>query len=491
MTADRGAAVGARTGAKYLESLRDGRNVWHAGRRIEDVTTHRGFAGAAHSLARLYDRQHDPTDCEIMTAEWEGHRISTSYLPPTAPEHVALRRRNTELWADATLGYMGRFPDFCAHLTVGLLDAAELLATGGPRFADNARAYHRHCAINDLCLTHALNDQFYDRSRSVKDQSDPDLILHVVRETEDGPIVRGVRNLATLAPLSQEALVHPNRPRGPGEEDYALCFAVPMNAPGLTILCRDLYAEFADPERLPLSTRFDEVDATLIFDDVLIPWERLFVYRNVALAAQFHRAVAGLDGGFVTAVRLLRKLDVFVGVATLLTQWAGREKDPAAQVHLGQLVADTEILRACLHAAEVDVVRSPAGYYAACMNSAYRLHGIEASDRAERLLEDLLTSSLVLTGGASDLASPEIGSYVERFFRNQAPTTRDHLRLLAVAADMVQSAFAARQQLYERLQSGEPDNMRRRLSTSPSRDEPAARLLRFIREDWDVPEAEP
>src|SRR5262245_27643847 len=113
--------MGARTGDHYLRALRDGRQVWHAGRRIEDVTTHPGFAGAARTLARLYDMQHAPGTCEVMTTEWEEERISYSYLPPTAPEHVAARRRNTELWADQTLGYMGRFPDFCAHLSVGLL----------------------------------------------------------------------------------------------------------------------------------------------------------------------------------------------------------------------------------------------------------------------------------------------------------------------------------------------------------------------------------
>ncbi|MEA2640735.1 MAG: 4-hydroxyphenylacetate 3-monooxygenase, partial [Chloroflexota bacterium] len=289
---------------------------------------------------------------------------------------------------------------------------------------------------------------------------------------------------------SDEALVHPNRPREADEEDYALCFAVPMNAPGLTILCRDLYAEHADQERLPLTARFDEVDATLIFDDVLVPWDRVFVYRNPALASQFHRSLTRLDGGFTTAVRLLAKLEAFVGVADLLSQWAGRERDRAVQVQIGQLIADVEVLRACLHTAEAEAQVLPNGFMAHRMSSAYRLHGIEASDRAERLLEDILTSSLVLTGGASDLASPEIGPLVERYFRNNAPSTRDHLRLLAVAADMVQSAFAARTQLYERLQSGEPANMRARLyAGAPVRAAAAARLLRFIREEWIPPES--
>src|SRR5581483_11438298 len=137
----------------------------------------------------------------------------------------------------------------CAQLTAGLLDAADSLPDGDHGFRENARAYHAYAARNDLCLTHALNDQFYDRSRSVREQEDPDLCLRVVRETPEGPVVRGIRALATLAPLSDEALVYPNRPRAADEEEYALAFAIPMNAPGLSILCRDLYAEHADPER--------------------------------------------------------------------------------------------------------------------------------------------------------------------------------------------------------------------------------------------------
>jgi aromatic ring hydroxylase len=161
---------------------------------------------------------------------------------------LAAKRRNIELWSDQTLGHMGRFPDFCAELTVGLLDASDILASSNARFGENARAYHRYCADRDLCLTHALNDQFYDRSKRVIEQSDPDVILRVVGETSEGPVVRGLRNLATLAPLSDEALVYPNRPREADETEYAIAFAIPLNAPGLSILCRNLYAEHADPE---------------------------------------------------------------------------------------------------------------------------------------------------------------------------------------------------------------------------------------------------
>jgi aromatic ring hydroxylase len=474
--------LATRTGKHYVAALRDGRRVFQAGRRIDDVPSHPGFAGTVKTLSRLYDMQHSPEHGVAMTVEWQGDHISYSYLPPSDARDLAAKRGNIELWANETLGQMGRYPDFCSELAVGLLDASDWLSEADPRFGANARAYHRRAATGDLCLTHALNDQFYDRSKRVLDQPDPDLILHVVRETPEGPIVRGLRNLATLAPLSDEALVHPNRPREADEADYALAFAIPMNAPGLSIICRDLYAEYADPDRLPLTAHFDEADATLIFDDVLVPWERVFVYRNPEMAGQFHRRLS-IWAGYSTLIRLLARLEVFAGVATLLCQWAGRA-DGGSQVLIGQLIQDVEVLRACLTQAEATAYRTPGGHWAPRLSEAYRLHGIEASDRAARVLQDLLTSSLVLTGGASDLGSGEMGRYVERFFRNQAPSTRDHLRLLAVAADLVQSAFGARTQLYERLQSGEPDATRRRLAGRYDTSQMTGRLLRFIREGW-------
>jgi aromatic ring hydroxylase len=475
--------VGARTGQNYIDALRDGREVWWAGKRVDDVPTHPGFAGTVRTLARLYDRQHDPADRDRMTVEWEGERISYSYFPPSTPEELLAKRGNVECWSEATLGHMGRFPDFCAQLTVGMIEYADDLGKADPRFGQNALAYHRYCASRDLCLTHALNDQYYDRSKRVLEQEDPDLCLHVVRETAEGIVVRGLRSLATLAPLSDETLVYPIRPRAADEQDYALAFAVPMNAPGLITICRDLYAASADPERLPLTTQFDEVDASLVFDDVLVPWERVFVYRNPPLAAQFHRRLS-LWATYATLIRLISRLEAFIGAAELLTQWDKRADNRTTQVMMGQLIQDLEVLRGCVRAAEIDAYRTPAGLLAPLLTESYRLHSIDAADRAVRLLQDILTSSVLLTGGVSDLESPAIGRYVERFFRGGAPSTREHLRVLAVVSDMVMSAFAARNQLYERLQSGEPDATRARLYGRFDRARLAQRLLDFVHEDW-------
>ena len=468
-----------RTGAQYVNALRDGREVWHAGRRIADVTAHSGFTGTIKTLADIYDKQHDPEYRDIMTVEHEGERISYSYFPPRDREQLARKRRNIEFWSEQTFGQMGRYPEFVAELVIGLLDWTHVIEKSNPRWAENARAYHRYVSRNDLCLTHALTDQYYDRTRRVSEQEDPDLILHIVGETKAGPVVRGLRTLATLAPISDEVLVYPNRPRDPDEPDYAIAFAIPMNAPGLKMVCRDLYAEHADPERYPLTTRFDEVDAALIFDDVVVPWERVFVYKDAKLLAGIHYIHTW--GQYSTMLRLVTKLEGFLGIAQLLTQYAKRQSTVSSQLLLSSLMQDIEILRSCIQAGELRGTMSPGGTWAPLLSPAYRVHSIEASDRAERTLEGLLTSTLMLSGGASDLASQEIGPFIERYFRGGAPNTKDHLRLMAIAADMVMSPFGKRSQLYERLQSGELDRMRQRLYGQSKDPRPAERILRFIK----------
>jgi 4-hydroxyphenylacetate 3-monooxygenase/anthranilate 3-monooxygenase (FAD)/4-hydroxyphenylacetate 3-monooxygenase len=469
-----------RKGADYTRALRDGREVWHGGRRIADVTAHSGFTGTIRTLADIYDKQHQPEYRDIMSVEHEGERISYSYLPPRDREQLALKRRNIELWSELTFGQMGRYPEFVAELVVGLLDWTHVIEKSNPQWAENARAYHRYVSRNDLCLTHALTDQYYDRTRRVSEQDDPDLILHVVGETKEGPVVRGLRTLATLAPISDEVLVYPNRPRDPDEPDYAIAFAIPMNAPGLKILCRDLYAENADPERYPLTTRFDEVDAALIFDDVVVPWERVFVYKDAKLLAGINYIHTW--GQYSTMLRLVTKLEGFLGVAQLLTQYAKRQSSAASQILLSSLMQDVEILRSCIQAGEMRGYMSPGGTWAPLLSPAYRVHSIEASDRAERTMEGLLTSTLMLSGGASDLANEHIGPLVERYFRGGAPNTKEHLRLMAVAADMVMSPFGKRSQLYERLQSGEVDRMRLRLYGQYKDSRPAERMLAFVKQ---------
>ncbi|MEO1701978.1 MAG: 4-hydroxyphenylacetate 3-hydroxylase N-terminal domain-containing protein [Pseudomonadota bacterium] len=473
--------LGIRTGEQYRDGLRDGRSVWLAGKQITDVTKADGFRGGVDTLADLYDLQHDATHQDRMTIlDDSGTRISASYLAPRTKEELFLKRENTQIWSDATLGYMGRFPDFCANLVVGLKNAIPYLSKFDEQLAHNAGQYLDYCARNDLALTHALNDQFFDRTKSANDQHDPNLILRVVKETDQGIIVRGLKNLATLSPLCDEAIVYPNRPRKEDEVDQSLAFAIPMNAPGLHIICRDAYGAHRDKSRLPLSTRFDDLDATLIFDDVTIPWERVFIYKNPKLVSQLIGLINPPWSGYVTLIRVISKLEAFAAVLELLCQYDGKSGFPPITTRLGEIVKDIAVLKACLRAMEEDAEITEAGYLRPAASDAYRLFGVEASERAVQVMEDVAGSALIPTGSEADCAIPGIGHLVGSWFKGESPSVDRQMRLMALAGDMSQSSFGARTQLYERFHMGAPDMIKQRLYRNTSKDDWIKRIETFI-----------
>ena len=235
--------MGIRTGAEYRERLRDGRTVYVNGERVKDVTTYPPFQRTVGTIAALYDLQHDPAHQSLLTypSPKTGNLVNLSFLVTETAEDVARRVRAEELRAEATFGLMGRLPDFMNALVTDAAVAAPFLGQREPRFGENIVRYYEDCRENDLCLTHTLVDPQIDRSKGPAQQADPEAALHLVRETDRGIIVRGARMLSTLAPFADEIWVGPFYPRKPGEESYALCFAIPMDTPGLKFICREPY----------------------------------------------------------------------------------------------------------------------------------------------------------------------------------------------------------------------------------------------------------
>jgi 4-hydroxyphenylacetate 3-monooxygenase/anthranilate 3-monooxygenase (FAD)/4-hydroxyphenylacetate 3-monooxygenase len=265
-----------RSGSEYRESLQDGRTVFVAGERLADVTAYLPFSGAINSLSGLYDLQHERPD-DLTYSDASGERFALSFLSAKSADDVARRQRADELRAETTFGLMGRMPDFMNALVTDAALGMRDHPTLDPAHIENLQRYQRDCRANDWCLTHTLVDPQVDRSRGPAEQADPELVLHRGRETDAGIVVRGTRMLSTLAPFANELWVGSFYPRRPGEEDYALCFAMPMGTPGLSFLCREPCDLGRGSFDRPLSSRFDEEDALAIFDDVLVPWERVFI----------------------------------------------------------------------------------------------------------------------------------------------------------------------------------------------------------------------
>jgi 4-hydroxyphenylacetate 3-monooxygenase len=314
-----------RTGEEYLEGLHDTREIWLGGERVVDVTTHPLLANMARSVAEYYDFQHRPEHREAMTYRTEAGDIANlSFL---APRSLAdLRRRNDAMrrWAEVHCGFMGRSPDYMNICVMALGTNAAYFAQDETRFGQNVQRYYERCRTQDLCLTHTLVPIQTGRATPPRQQP-PHVHLSVVEETTDGVIVKGARMLATLAPFSDE-LVNFAQPllTHADEAIYALAFAIPVATPGLRFICRDSFDRQGSRFDRPVSSRFDEMDAIAVFDNVLIPWDRLFIYRNIDLHNRIGPATKFLSHIAVhVAVKDAVKSHFFAGLAHLLAQSIG------------------------------------------------------------------------------------------------------------------------------------------------------------------------
>ena len=345
-----------RTGSDYLRSLDDGRQVFVDGERVTNVTTHRAFREAARSVARLYDIAAAPELRERMTfvSPKTGEPVLRAYQIPRSHADLRARRLFSEAWAEATFGLMGRTPDHVAGFFCGYAATPGVLAAGGQRFADNVVACYEHMRDNHLYAAYAIVPPQIDRSKPAHRQSDPTLYAGVVEERDDGIVISGAQQLATggaIADVIHLSCIHPLQP---GDENYANCLLVPVNAPGLKLYPRRPFALGATSSfDYPLSSRFDESDSYVVFDNVLVPWERVFIYRNVELSRdQWWRTPSHLYGNHQAQARYATKLRFLMGLAKRMNEATGNDAAPPVMVQMGELAAYASIVEYMLHSHE-------------------------------------------------------------------------------------------------------------------------------------------
>src|SRR5260370_29748054 len=266
-----------RTGSDYLRSLNDGRQVFVDGERVKDVTAHLAFREAARSIARLYDIAAEPQMRERMTfvSPRTGEPVLRAYQIPRSHADLKARRLSAEPWAEATVGWMGRTPDHVAGFFCGYAARSDMLAAGGQKYADNVVAFYEHIRDNHLYVSYAIVPPQIDRSKPAHQQSDPTLYAGAVKECDDGIVISGAQQLATGGAISDMIHLSCIHPLQPGDENYANCLAVPVNAPGVRLYPRPPFAlQATNAFDYPLSSRVDESDSYVVFANVFVPWER-------------------------------------------------------------------------------------------------------------------------------------------------------------------------------------------------------------------------
>ncbi|MER3456837.1 MAG: 4-hydroxyphenylacetate 3-monooxygenase, oxygenase component [candidate division GAL15 bacterium] len=455
----------ARTGAQYLEALRSRPpELWYDGRRVHDPTEHPAFRNITRSIAALYDLQHDPQAGVEMTypSPTTGQPVGLSFLIPHTYDDLVRTRRMMKRWADASGGFMGRSPDYLNRALVGFASAADYCAELDPRFGDNIRRYYEYVRENDLCLTHTLIHPQANRSVGPSQQSDPYLACRIVREDASGLVLRGARMLATL-PIADEIMVFPSTllKSGPEDAPYAFAVALPCDAPGLRFQCRESFDYGRSPADHPLGSRFEEMDAVVIFDDVHVPWNRVFLLRDVdrcnrAFAAT--GAVAFMAHQVVT--KNVAKTEFVLGVASLLVDTIAIEGYQHVHEKMAEIIITLEAMRAFLVTSEVEAQRNRWGVLQPAwppLDAARNLY-VRAYPRMVEILQQLGASGLMAIPTAKDLEGP-MGPVIRRYYQAARADAAERIRLFRLAWDIALSAFGSRQVLYERFFFGDPVRM--------------------------------
>ena len=450
----------ARTGEQYLDGLRARPvEVFLRGERVEDVTTFPGLANGARSVAGLYDMQHEPALREEMTysSPSTGDPIGLSFITPRTRGELAQRRVMMSHWAQTSYGMMGRTPDFLNVSIMAMAGASDYFAGNRPEFKKNIVDYYEHVRENDLTMTHTLvNLQRNRRPAAVSRHFSTSVAMAVQKETDAGLVIRGPRVLATLGPLSDEIAVYPVRnAQLAGSEDawrYAFALAIPCDTPGLRFLCRESFDMGRSTFDHPLGSRFEEMDAIVFMDDVLVPWERVFLFGDVELSNGLSpRTNQYNHSGHQVVTKNVAKCEFVLGVATLMVKTLGSETIPQIQALLAELIENLEIMKALLLAAETQAELDEWGVMCPALIpiTVARNLFIRMYPRMVEIIQLLGSSSLMALPAEVDFDGP-LGEEIQRYLDTDTSSARDRVQLFHLAWDLACSAFGSRQVLYER-----------------------------------------
>jgi 4-hydroxyphenylacetate 3-monooxygenase len=453
------------TGAEYVESLRDGRRIFLNGEQVKDVTTHPAFHNPVRMTARLYDALHDPTSREILTTAVDSggtgytHRFFTT---PKTVDDLVRDQKAIAHWARLSYGWMGRSPDYKASFLGTLGANAEFYAP----FEDNARRWYRESQEKVLYWNHAIVHPPVDRNRPPDEVAD--VFIHVEKETDAGVVVSGAKVVATGSALTHyNFIAHYGLPIK--RKEFALVATVPMDAPGVKLICRPSYtanaAMMGSPFDYPLSSRLDENDTILVLDKVLIPWENVFIYGDLGKVRLFTA-----ESGFVErftfhgCTRLAVKLEFIAGLLSKALELTGTDEFRGVQSRLGEVLAWRNLFWGLSDAS----VRNPVEWRNGALlpnpryGMAYRWFMQIGYPRIrEIVLQDVASGLIYVNSSADDFANPEIRPYLDKYVRGSGGADAvTRVKVMKLLWDAVGSEFGGRHELYERNYAGSHENTR-------------------------------
>lgn len=450
----------AKTGAQHLKSLKDGRSIYINGEKVADVTTHAAFRNSVKSSARLYDLQADPKRVEALTfaSPKTGERVSRAWQLPKSYDEMVTRRKALEELSASHVGFMGRSPDHVASAISGQYMGLDVFKGHGDKYAKNMANFYEHARDTDAFLTYTIINPQGDRTKSPEEQVEPDLIMRVVDEDSEGLTVRGAKMLGTSAIMANEIFVAHLQPVAPGHEKYAVSFAIPMGTKGLRVLSRKSYEYSAVSEfDNPLSSKFDENDAIVYFDDVKVPWERVFVNQDADMCrAQFHDTPGHMYQNYQAQIRYAVKLKFLAGLAKKLAEEIGTIKIPQVRTTLGKIASEASTVQGMVYAMEAQGEQF-GDYYIPNRQMLYaaQVYAQELYPGFLNSIRELAGGSLIMIpSGIQDYKNPDMRDVINKVHNSSNSNAEHRVKFLKLAWDAIGSEFASRHTQYEMFYCG-------------------------------------
>jgi len=448
-----------RAGADYLESLRDGRQVCLGNERVKDVTQHPAFRNTARSFAALYDRKREAEHVDTMSYVENGERFPIWFLKPRNREDLRRRMIGHRRLASWSYGLLGRSPDHVASFVTGLAMQPELFEGNRKGFGDNLTRYYDYLRSKDLFASYVVigpqggrNPELYNR----KNVQSP--ALQVTKETDGGVVLNGMKMLGTGAVFSDVTWIGNLLPLAPDQKGQAVTCAVPMNAPGLSIWPRKSFEQAAlGPVDNPFSSRFDESDAVIVFEDVKVPWEHVFLLDDATLSREMYfRTPSHVMGNHQAVCRFLEKFGVILGLAYKAAEMNDVLQVPAVREILSRLAAAEAGLRGMIAGSIEDAETGPNGYmyvnrrelYAALAWCTTNYHQL-----AETVREMLGAGPFQMPADSNFLSDPELREQFETYWAGKT-SALERLKFMKLAWDYLGSELAGRHGQYEKFYAG-------------------------------------
>ena len=432
-----------KTPQQYLESLKDDRVVYFNGERVPDVTVHPVCKITNDWVAVDYIMNNDPRYQDLLTdVDEDGERVSFALQPQRNREDLLRLREVVKLWARVCFGK----PTGAKFVAKDGLNAVTVVAPRvdkryGTNYSANVEAYRKHLQKNDLAFAMGLTDIKGDRNlRPSQQVQHKDFYVRIVEERPDGIIVSGAKTHISQAPACNEILVAPCRAMQEEDAAYAVAFGIPLNTPGITMICaQPEIAADADLFDHPVSKAVYINDATIIFDNVFIPNDRIFLKGEWEFAGQVAYMFANFHRLSAETYKAM-ELELFTGAAALMAEYNGVEKKAHVREKLTWLVMYTEAVETLGKAAVEQCVAEQGSdlvYPNPMIANICKFYFADNWHQATKNIQDIGGGIIVTAPSYKDYMNPETHDLMEKYFAGSARTsTENRLRMVKLVRDL-------------------------------------------------------